>query len=65
MPGVRVIVLSGFNQSTLAERALAAGADHYVVKGGSMRQLLDLIEEVLEPAPGTDPSKAGIPNQAS
>ena len=47
VPGVRVIVLSGFNQSTLAERAIEAGADHYVVKGGSMRELLDLIEEVL------------------
>ena len=37
VPGVRVIVLSGFNQSSLAEKALEAGADQYVVKGGSMR----------------------------
>ncbi|MET0840041.1 MAG: response regulator, partial [Marmoricola sp.] len=42
VPGVRVIVLSGFNQSTLAEKAIEAGADRYVVKGGSMRKLLDL-----------------------
>ena len=27
VPGVRVIVLSGFNQSTLAEKAMEAGAD--------------------------------------
>ena len=50
VPGVRVIVLSGFNQSTLAEKAMEAGADKYVVKGGSMRQLLELVETVLDPA---------------
>jgi DNA-binding NarL/FixJ family response regulator len=46
VPGVRVIVLSGFNENTLADKALAAGADHYVVKGGSMRELLDLVESL-------------------
>jgi len=50
VPGVRVIVLSGFNQSSLADKAMEAGADHYVVKGGSMRALLELIEELLEPS---------------
>ena len=50
VPGVRVIVLSGFNQSTLAEKAMEAGADRYVVKGGSMRQLLELVDTVLEDA---------------
>ncbi len=50
VPGVRVIVLSGFNQSTLAEKAIEAGADKYVVKGGSMRQLLELVETVLDQA---------------
>jgi PAS domain S-box-containing protein len=50
VPGVRVIVLSGFNQSTLAEKAMEAGADKYVVKGGSMRQLLELVEAVLDTA---------------
>jgi len=47
VPGVRVIVLSGFNQATLEREALAAGADRYVVKGGSMNLLLDTISEVL------------------
>lgn len=50
VPGVRVIVLSGFNQSTMAQKALEAGADHYVVKGGSMRRLLELVDSLLEPA---------------
>lgn len=48
VPGVRVIVLSGFNQNTLADKAIAAGADRYVVKGGSMRELLELVESVLD-----------------
>ncbi len=50
VPGVRVVVLSGFNQSTLAGKALEAGADHYVVKGGSMRELLDLVESMFATA---------------
>jgi PAS domain S-box-containing protein len=50
VPGVRVIVLSGFNQSTLAQKALEAGADHYVVKGGPMNRLLELVDSLLEPA---------------
>jgi DNA-binding NarL/FixJ family response regulator len=49
-PGAHVIVLSGFNQSTLADEAIAAGADRYVVKGGSMRDLLDVIAEVVQAA---------------
>lgn len=47
VPDVRVIVLSGFNQATMEREALAAGADRYVVKGGSMQELLDLIASVL------------------
>ncbi|WP_457110755.1 response regulator [Marmoricola sp. URHA0025 HA25] len=47
VPDVRVIVLSGFNQGTLEQEALAAGADRYVVKGGSMRDLVEIIETVL------------------
>ena len=62
-PQVKVIVLSGFNQSTLAERAIEAGADHYVVKGGSMRELLDLIEDLL-PSSGSGPSETGTHDQA-
>jgi PAS domain S-box-containing protein len=50
VPDVRVVVLSGFNQGSLANKALEAGADHYVVKGGSMRELLDLAESLLAPA---------------
>lgn len=50
VPGVRVIVLSGSNQSTLAQKALEAGADLHVVEGGSMTRLLELVDSLLETA---------------
>jgi YesN/AraC family two-component response regulator len=49
-PGVRVVVLSGFNQSTMAAKAMAAGADHYVVKGTPLNELFDAVDELLEPS---------------
>jgi YesN/AraC family two-component response regulator len=50
VPGVRVIVLSGFNQGTLEREALAAGAVRYIVKGVSMSRLVHEIEKVLDVA---------------
>ena len=47
--GVRVIVLSGFDKGTMAEKALAAGASRYIEKGLSMN-LNDVIEGVLKTA---------------
>lgn len=44
VPDVRVIVLSGFNEGTMAENARLAGADHYFVKGGPLRELIALTE---------------------
>jgi YesN/AraC family two-component response regulator len=49
-PGVRVVVLSGFNQSTMAAKAMAAGADHYVVKGSSLNELFDVVDTLLAPS---------------
>ena len=51
VPDVRVVVFSGFNQKTLAEKAMRAGADRYVVKGGSLRTLISLLDRVLQPTP--------------
>lgn len=58
VPGVRVVVLSGFNESTLAAQALAAGADRYVVKGSSVSALLDLVDGVLAGDPDPGPPEA-------
>jgi DNA-binding NarL/FixJ family response regulator len=47
VPGVRVVVLSGFDKSAMADRALAAGAHRYVEKGLSTRELGTVVAEVL------------------
>ena len=47
VPGVRVVVLSGFDRETMAERALEAGAHRYVEKGLSTRELNTVVTEVL------------------
>ncbi|GAA1913454.1 response regulator transcription factor [Nocardioides marmoribigeumensis] len=49
-PGVRVVVLSGFDKGSMAERALAAGAHRYVEKGLSTRELGTVVAEVLASA---------------
>ena len=46
-PGVRVVVLSGFDRDTMADRALEAGAHRYVEKGLSTRELSTVVAEVL------------------
>ncbi len=45
--GVRVIVLSGFDQGMMARKATAAGADGYLEKGIPMEQLAKTLEGVL------------------
>jgi DNA-binding NarL/FixJ family response regulator len=45
--GVRVIVLSGFDQNTMAEKALAAGANKYLEKGRAISDLVTVIQGVL------------------
>ncbi len=51
VPDVRVVVLSGFNEGTMADKVIEAGADHYVVKGGSIRALMELVESMFQPTP--------------
>jgi PAS domain S-box-containing protein len=46
VPGVRVIVLSGFDEGTIGAKALAAGASRYVEKGLRL-DFRGLIEDVL------------------
>jgi len=46
VPEVRVIMLSAFNEDTMAESARQAGADHYVVKGSSLSELVELAESL-------------------
>lgn len=43
VPGVRVIVMSAFNEGTMGEQAVQAGACAYVVKGEPLTALVELI----------------------
>jgi DNA-binding NarL/FixJ family response regulator len=49
--GVRVIVLSGFDQGVMAGKASAAGADGYLEKGVPMEELGSTLEGVLGAGP--------------
>ena len=48
VPGVRVVVLSGFDRASMADRAMEAGAHRYVEKGLSTRELSTVVAEVLD-----------------
>ncbi len=47
VPGVRVVVLSGFDDSVMADRAAEAGASRYVEKGTALHRLGEVIDETL------------------
>lgn len=47
VPDARIIVLSGFGPTQMAERALEAGADGYIQKGASLGRILDQIRDVV------------------
>ena len=49
-PGIRVVVLSGFDDAMMAERALVAGAVRYVEKGQSMSLAETVRQVALAPA---------------
>ena len=50
--GVRVVVLSGFEQSVMEKRVRAAGADGYLEKGVPMEELARTLEGVMAGSPG-------------
>lgn len=45
-PGVKIVVLSGFEASALASVAFSAGADHYLEKGASLATLAETLREI-------------------
>lgn len=48
VPEARIIVLSGFGASQMAERAMTIGADGYLQKGASLGRILDQIRDVVD-----------------
>lgn len=58
-PAARIIVLSGFGATQMAERALEAGADGYLQKGASLGRILDHVRDIvagrsINPTPHVD-----------
>src|SRR3990170_1001941 len=47
MPGIRVVVLSAYEDRSLQAGAAQAGADGYVVKGTSPKVLVDLLRSTV------------------
>ena len=47
LPDARIIVFTGHDDDRLRERALAAGASAYVLKGGDLNALLDELSGAL------------------
>ena len=58
VPGVRVLMLSAYADPSLSERAVAVGADGYIVKGTSYQALVDEIERVTAQRPRPAPAGA-------
>ncbi|MFL6021709.1 MAG: response regulator, partial [Marmoricola sp.] len=46
-PAARIIVLSGFGATQMAERALEFGADGYLQKGASLGRILDHVRDIV------------------
>jgi len=64
-PSARIIVLSGFGATQMAERALEVGADGYLQKGASLGRILDHIRDIVEgrwigPSPHDEPESSGF-----
>lgn len=53
VPEARIIVLSGFGATQMAERALQIGADGYLQKGSSLGRILDHIRDLVDGRPVT------------
>jgi PAS domain S-box-containing protein len=50
VPNVRVVVLSGFDDAVMADKAVRAGAARYLEKGTALSSLTQVIEETLAAA---------------
>jgi DNA-binding NarL/FixJ family response regulator len=48
LPDATVIMLSGFGADQMVSKAMASGADGYIQKGHSMRELVGRVHELME-----------------
>jgi signal transduction histidine kinase/ActR/RegA family two-component response regulator len=62
IPAAKIIVLSGFGATQMAERALASGADGYLQKGMSLSGILERVREIALGPDVTGPSLGVVPS---
>ncbi len=60
VPDAKIIVLSGFGATQMAERALASGADGYLQKGTSLERILDHVRSIVDGTDGQGPASGVI-----
>lgn len=63
VPAAKIIVLSGFGATQMAERALASGADGYLQKGMSLGGILERVREIAlgpDAGPGVGGTSLGV-----
>jgi DNA-binding NarL/FixJ family response regulator len=58
VPTAKIIVLSGFEATQMSERALAIGADGYLQKGMSLKQILGHVRGIVDGSGQQPPSSA-------
>jgi signal transduction histidine kinase len=58
-PRARVVVLSGFEADTMAQRVMGAGADGYLQKGTTPRRILSFVRRVVAGADAAPPRDTG------
>lgn len=51
VPGARIIVFTGHDNEDMRQRAMDAGADDWVLKGGDLNNLLDALSGAAKPQP--------------
>ncbi len=59
-PGAKVVILSGFEETRMAEAAKGRGAVEYFEKGIDLDELVTKLLQVLETEPGTGPMEIDL-----
>lgn len=55
LPGVRIIILSGFDEAKMSNEALRRGADAYIPKGTSPEEIIKRLRDVAADSAGAGP----------
>lgn len=57
VPHAKIVVLSGFGASQMAEKALNIGADGYLQKGMALKRIIEYVKDIVDAAPAPPPPR--------